>query len=86
MNVEKLTEILSSLKDRSANIVLDVSRFNDDICFNAIYDLTMLSIENKNDTTSIKLSFEKRENKNKKTESRMKSMNIDFLKNGGEND
>ena len=86
MNVEKLTEILSSLKDRDANIVLDVSRFNDDICSNAIYDLTMLSIENKNDTTSIKLSFEKRENKNKKTENRMKSMNIDFLKNGGEND
>lgn len=86
MNVEKLTEILSSLKDRDANIVLDVSRLNDDICSNAIYDLTMLSIENKNDTTSIKLSFEKRESKNKKTENRMKSMNIDFLKNGGEND
>lgn len=78
MKVNKLEELLNCLKDKNADIILDTSKFCDEIKYGSIYDLTILSIENKDDKTVIKLAFEERENKIKKCGSRMKSMDFDI--------
>lgn len=81
MKVEKLEELLSSLQDKEAEIILDKKCY-EELRYTATYDLTTLSIENKNEKTVIKLSFDEREDNTKKNTfpSRMKSMNIDLNK------
>lgn len=81
MKVKKLEELLLSLQDKEAEIVLDKKCY-EELKYNSIYDLTILSIENKNEKTVIKLSFDEREDNTKKCTfpSRMKSMNIDLDK------
>lgn len=64
MKVKKLEELLSSLQDKEAEIVLDKKCY-EELKYNSIYDLTILSIENKNEKTVIKLSFDEREDNTK---------------------
>lgn len=83
MKVNKLEEILNCLKDKNSDIVLDVSSGYE---YGNTYDLTVVSIESKEcGTTTIKLGFEERCMPLKRTENRMKNMNISFLKNGTNN-
>ena len=87
MKVNKLEELLSSLKDKNADIILDTNRISDEIKYNSIYDLIILSIENKDDKTVIKLAFEERENKNQKCNmSRIKSMDLGLYNLGDNNE
>lgn len=86
MKVSKLEDILGCLKDKNIDVILDLSKFQDEIKYNSLYDLTTLSIEEKDDKTMIKLGFEERENKNKKCESRMRSMNFDIHNIGANNE
>ena len=79
MKVSKLEELLSCLKDKDTDIVLDTCSIHDEIKYCSIYDLTLLSIEDKNGKTSIKLGFEEREDKSRKSENRMKSMNPNIV-------
>lgn len=78
MKLEKLEEILNSLKDKDADVVLDTFRTTDDYKPNTTYDLTTISIEDKDRKTVIKLSFEERFINDKKSNCRMRNMNINL--------
>lgn len=86
MKVSKLEELLNCLKDKDIDVILDTSRIYDEIKHNNIYDLIVLSIENKDDKTVVKLGFEEREVKNKKCENRIRSMDFNIHNIGDNNE
>lgn len=80
MKVGKLEEILRSLEDKDADVLFDTCRNHLEFVPSSTYDLTGIVIENKDNKTSIKLSFdEKIDTKEGKKETRIKNMNIKVL-------
>lgn len=84
MKINKLEEILMCLKDKDSNIILDTSNLHEECLNNTTYELTTVSIEERDKGLVIKLGFNERisNSENKHSQCRIKNIDLSSIREG----